>query len=337
MTETIPFDAARLRAWLAECLPEAGGVMRIERIAGGQSNPTYRVGFEAGGRFILRKQPDGALLPSAHAIDREYRVLRALAGSSVPVPEALLYCNERELVGTPFYLMRQVDGRVFHDPALPGLTPPERAAIYESMNDTLARLHAFDWQAAGLAGFGRPGNYFERQIARWSRQYRTPDTPASADIEKLIAWLPAHLPPGEETAIAHGDYRLGNLMIHPAEPRVVAVLDWELATLGHPLADLGYNCMAWFYGQAQDGLAGRDLAALGVPAVEDYAAGYCRRSGRGDGLRPFHLAFAFFRVAVIMAGIAQRAAQGNAAADNAEEMGRQSARFAAIGCTIAGL
>ncbi len=337
MTSAFPFDSGRLRAYLQERLPGADGALHIERIAGGQSNPTYRLGFAAGGRFVLRKQPEGPLLPSAHAIDREYRVLRALAGSRVPVPDALLYCAEREPIGTPFYVMQFVEGRVFHDAALPGLTPAERAALYDSMNDTLARLHAIDWQAAGLADFGRPGNYFERQIARWTKQYRSAGTPPLPEIEKLIAWLPAHIPPGEETAIAHGDFRLGNLMIHPREPRVVAVLDWELATLGHPLADLGYNCMAWHFGAEQQGLAGREAAAPGLPGVDDYAAAYCRRSGRSDGLRPFHLAFSFFRVAVIMAGIARRAAQGNAAADNAADMGRQSARFAAIGCTIAGI
>ena len=338
-TPHLPFAVPPLQAYLRERLAAAGGALQIEAVAGGQSNPTFFLSFAEGGRYVLRKQPGGSLLPSAHAIDREYRVLAALAGSDVPVPPVLLYCAERELIGTPFYIMQRLDGRVFHDASLPGLQPAERQAIFASMNDTLVRLHRIDVDAVGLSDYGKPGNYFARQIQRWSKQFHSSGGGAgSAAIEKLIAWLPAHIPPGDETRIAHGDYRLGNLLIHAREPRVIAVLDWELSTLGHPLADLGYNCMVW-HARPQDyqGIAGLDLDALGIPGVDAYAATYCRAAGRSDALQAFHVVFALFRVAVIMAGIVSRAAQGNAAAANAAEMDRHCLSFAAKGCQLAGI
>ena len=240
----LDFDPDRLAGYLDARLPGLGGAMAVEPIAGGQSNPTFRLRF-AGRDLILRKQPAGELLPSAHAVDREFRVQKALAGSGVPVPRMEHFCDDRAVIGTLFYVMEALDGRVLHDPALPGLEPAERAAVYDSMNEVLARLHGVDWQAIGLEGFGRPGSYFARQINRWTRQWHASKTREIPEIERLIAWLPEHVPAGDETTIVHGDYRLGNLMLHPREPRVIALLDWELSTLGHPLADLAYNCVLY--------------------------------------------------------------------------------------------
>jgi aminoglycoside phosphotransferase (APT) family kinase protein len=335
---SLPFDSNRLKDYLRPRLPGAGGEMRLSAISGGQSNPTYAVTFADGGDFVLRKQPPGEFLPSAHAVDREFRILTALGATDVPVPKAVLFCEDRGIVGTPFYVMERLNGRVFHQSELPGCTPEERAAIYDSMNETLVRLHRVDWQALGLADYGKPGNYFSRQVARWVRQYQTSKTHDIPDIERLAAWLPENIPPGDEATIAHGDYRLGNLMFHPTEPRVIAVLDWELSTLGHPLADLGYNCMIWLSPPSHcDGIMGLDLEALGIPSLEDYAAAYCRRAGRSDGLRPFHVAFSLFRFALILEVIAARAAQGIATAANAREVGALSIAYAAQACAVAGL
>jgi aminoglycoside phosphotransferase (APT) family kinase protein len=330
------FDASRLDAFLRAALPGLAGPMRLARIGGGQSNPTFVVDYDDRS-LVLRKQPPGELLPSAHAVDREFRVLRALADTDVPVPRVHCLCVDRDVVGTPFYVMDKVDGRVFATHALPGVAPGERAAMYASMARTLAALHRVDPAAVGLTDYGRPGNYFARQIARWSKQWaasRTRDNPA---LDKLIAWLPAHIPEGDETGICHGDYRIGNLMFHPAEPRVVAVLDWELSTLGHPLADLGFNAMAWEtrpdeYG----GLRGLDLVDLGIPSLHDYIATYLAASGRRDAIAPFHVAFALFRFAVIFEGIAARAAAGNAASDDAADAGKLGPAFARRAVEIAG-
>lgn len=322
------FDAGRLDAFLRGALPGLAGEMRLSRIGGGQSNPTFFVDY-ADRSLVLRKQPPGELLPSAHAIDREYRVMRALASTPVPVPRVVLFHAERDVVGTPFYLMEKLEGRVFATHALPGLAPAERTAMYRSMAETLAALHRVDPAAVGLADYGKPGNYFARQVSRWSKQWEASRTRANPALDRLIAWLPSHIPEGDETAICHGDFRIGNLMFDPVAPRVVGVLDWELSTLGHPLADVGFNAMAWHtrpdeYG----GLRGLDLAALGIPALEDYVAHYLRAAGRADGIAPFHVAFALFRFAVIFEGIAARAAAGNAASDDAAETGKLASAFA---------
>jgi len=322
------FDATRLDAFLRGAVPGLGGTMRMRRIGGGQSNPTFLVDYDARS-LVLRKQPPGELLPSAHAVDREYRVMRALAASDVPVPRTVLFHADRDIVGTPFYLMEKVAGRVFAAHALPGIAPAERRAMYAAMAHTLAALHRVDPAAVGLADYGRPGNFFARQIARWSKQWaasRTRDNPA---LDRLIAWLPGHIPAGDESTICHGDYRIGNLMFHPVEPRIVAVLDWELSTLGHPLADVGFNAMAWHtrpdeYG----GLRGLDLAALGIPPLDDHVDAYVHAAGRRDGIAPFHVAFALFRFAVIFEGIAARAAAGNAASDDAADAGKLGPAFA---------
>ena len=303
--------------------------MSAARIGGGQSNPTYwlRFGERA---VVLRKQPAGELLPSAHAVDREHRVMAALAATGVPVPRMLHVCADRSVIGTLFYVMEALDGRVIHDSSIPGVAPAERAAMYDSMNDVLARLHQVDWQAVGLAGFGRPGNYFARQISRWTRQWQASKTREIPAIDRLIAWLPANLPAGDdETRVVHGDFRLGNLMFHPREPQVIAILDWELSTLGHPLADLAHNCLLWHATRAMYyGVADLDQAALGIPAEEDYVRRYCARTGRQDGITAFHLAFAMFRFAVIFEGIAQRARIGTAAAADAAQVGRLSVAYA---------
>jgi aminoglycoside phosphotransferase (APT) family kinase protein len=325
MTDFVP---APLAAYLKPRLPGADGALQVERIAGGQSNPTYWLKYPDV-TYVLRKQPPGPLLPSAHDMGREYRILSALAGTEVPVPRPYLYCNDAALIGTTFYVMEAVPGRVFPDAALPGLAPAERTAIYAAMSLTLARLHGVDWHALGLADYGRAGGYFGRQVTRWTKQWQASKTRSIPEIDHLAAWLPARLPADGETAIAHGDYRLGNLIYHPLEPRVVAVVDWELSTLGHPLADLAYNCLSYHATPAEyGGLLGLDLAALGIPTEAEFVADYCRQAGRGNDLQPFHLVFALFRFAVILEGVAARAALGNAAAADAAEVGRLSVNFA---------
>ncbi|HTY65598.1 MAG TPA: phosphotransferase [Alphaproteobacteria bacterium] len=332
------FDEARLATYLREHLPGCQGALTVRQFQGGQSNPTFLI--EAGGRrWVLRKKPPGKLLPSAHMVEREYRVIRALADSSVPVPGARLLCEDAGVIGTPFYVMDHVEGRVFTDPTLPGLTPAARSGIYAAMAETLARLHAVDWRAAGLADYGRPENYVARQIARWSKQYEASKTGEIPAMDRLTEWLPRHIPAREETTLAHGDYRLGNLIFHPSEPRVVAVLDWELSTLGHPLADLGYNCM--LYHLPADlptvrGFGDTDLAALGIPDERQYVAIYARHTGRDPaGDWPFFLAFSLFRYAAIVQGVYARALQGNASSASGEQLGRAAPILAEIGWRIA--
>jgi aminoglycoside phosphotransferase (APT) family kinase protein len=322
------FDQSRLDAFLKVQLPDLSGRPSIERIAGGQSNPTFFVTYP-GRRLVLRKKPGGDVLPSAHAIDREYRVLTALASTDVPIPRALFYEDDPGIIGTPFYVMDRLDGRVVHDAALPGMTPTERRATFHSLAETLARLHAVDWTAAGLAGFGRQGAYFARQIALWTRQHQLSRGNDIPDLEMLIDWLPRNVPRDDLTTIVHGDYRVGNVILHPSEPRIVGVLDWELSTLGHPLADLAHLLIAWHSRPSEyGGLLGLDLAALGIPSEVELAADYYRLCGHAARLEPFHLAFALFRFAVIFEGIAARVRAGNAAADNAAEVGGLSVAFA---------
>lgn len=318
------FAAAPLEAYLRECVPGFAGPLTVRQFRGGQSNPTYHLGTPDR-EYVLRRKPPGKLLPSAHAVDREYRVITALAGTGVPVPATYAYCDDPDVIGTPFYVMEYVRGRVFPDPALPGVTPGERGAMYDSMNEVLARLHTVDWRALGLEDFGKPGNYFARQIHRWTSQYRASETERIEAMEALIAWLPANIPPGDETTLVHGDYRPGNLLFHPREPRVVAVLDWELATLGHPLADLGYNCMPYHMGHEWEGLRDKDLAALGLPTEAEYVAAYCRRTGRPPIPEwNFYIVFAMFRLAAIAQGIMGRVLAGTASDPNARERGARA-------------
>jgi aminoglycoside phosphotransferase (APT) family kinase protein len=331
------FDEAGLRAYLAARLGGIGATIKVRQFAAGQSNPTFLV--ESGARrFVLRKKPPGPLLPSAHLIEREHRILAALKGSAVPVPEVLLLCEDASVIGTPFYVMAYVEGRVVQDPALPGFTPAERAAVYDSMNATLAALHAIDWQALGLGDFGKPAGYIARQVALWTRQYESARREAISAMDDLIRRLPTLIPSGEETAIAHGDFRMGNLILHPSEPRIVAVLDWELSTLGHPLSDLAYNCLAYHLEAGSailPGLVGLDLDALGIPREADYLARYAARRGRAPIERwPFYVAFALFRLASIAQGVYDRALKGNASSENAMAYGAAVPRLAATACRL---
>lgn len=298
--------------------------MRIRQFEGGQSNPTFLIATP-GKNYVLRRKPAGVLLKSAHAVDREYRVTRALFDAGLPVPEPLVLCEDEGVIGTMFYLMRHVPGRSFWDPRMPGLDPSERAAIYDSANETLARLHMVDYSAIGLGDYGRPGNYFARQISRWSRQYEASRTGDQPEMDRLIAWLPDAIPgDGETTTIIHGDYSFHNLLVHPTEPRVVAAIDWELSTLGDPLGDLTYHMMEWFRPEGVDvrgTLRNADLRSLGIPSADDYARRYCERTGlRGDPTHPFYRAFNLFRVAAILQGIAGRARDGVQTAANSAEI-----------------
>ena len=327
----LEFDPARFDAFVRSALPgRAQGAMMLERISGGQSNPTFFVSYpDAGTRLVLRKKPPGPLLPSAHAVEREYRILKALAGSAVPVPPVLLLHEQDDVVGTPFYVMERLEGRVFHDTALPGVPPEERRAMYFAMAETLAALHGFDWQAAGLADFGKPGNYYSRQLTRWGGQWRETKTRDIPAIDRVIDWLGSHLDESAETTIVHGDFRLGNLMFAADAPDVVAVLDWELSTLGHPLSDAAFSCLPWHSTPVMyAGIVGLDREALGIPTQAEYLARYCAAAGRSAGPGRFHIAFSLFRFAVILDGIAARAKAGNAAAENAVAVGAMAESFA---------
>ena len=327
------FNESALRDYLEPLLPTASGPLVVEALTGGQSNPTYRLRW-GGAAYVLRKQPAGELLPSAHAVDREYRVMTALAGSGVPVPRTYAYCDDRSIVGTPFFVMDFADGRQFFDPAVPELPAEQRTALWDDINAVLARLHRVDYAAAGLGDYGKPGNYFERQVARWTRQYRAAETERIPAMDRLIEWLPQHVLASEESAIVHGDFRMDNFIVHRTEPRVIAILDWELSTLGHPLADLAYQAMAWRVTFAQfRGMAGNDFHALGLPTEAEYVASYCRRTGR-DPIDPmaweFCVAFSMFRLAAILQGITKRAQQGNSADAHAAEVGARSRTIAEV-------
>lgn len=323
----IDFESIALAGFLNGRFGEAP--LAVSRIGGGQSNPTYFVGHGAR-RLVLRKQPSGPILRGAHAIDREYRVLEALAPTAVPVPRVVLFHADPEPLGTPFYLMERLDGRVFHDCALPGLAPTERRGLYFGMAEALAKLHAVRPDDVGLGDFGRPGNYFERQIARWTKQLRESPGEPIAQLESVADWLPAHLPPDDgHVSIAHGDFRLGNLLFHPTKPEVIGILDWELATLGHPLADLGYCAMPWHTSPDEyGGIFGLDHAALGIPTEAEFLAHYYAHAVPTAPLARFHLVFALFRFAVIFVGIADRVRAGSAAAANAAEFAPLARRFA---------
>ena len=314
-------DEARLADYLAAAIPGFAGPLLVRQFQGGQSNPTFHL-HTPGGEYVLRKKPPGTLLPSAHAVDREYRVQAALAGSDVPVAPVRLLCTDAAVIGTMFYVMDYLPGRVFADRTLAGVPADHRAAMYDDMNRVLAALHQVDWQAAGLAGFGRPQAYLARQTDRWTKQYIAAGTGEVPEMDRLIAWLPAHLPAVDETAIAHGDFRLGNLIFHPTQPRVLAVLDWELATLGHPLADLAYNCIPWRLPVAMEGLVGAD--APGIPSEAEYVAAYCQRTGRaGVPELDVFVVFSLFRWAAIAAGVYRRALDGNAADAGALRIGEK--------------
>jgi aminoglycoside phosphotransferase (APT) family kinase protein len=324
------FDVERLAAWMRDHVDPATQALEVVQFKGGQSNPTYLLTSGAR-RYALRRKPPGKLLPSAHAVDREYRVMTALARTDVPVPKTYALCEDAEVIGTAFFLMDYVEGRVLWDPTLPGLTNAQRAAHYDELNRVIAALHKVDVAAVGLGDYGKPGNFLARQIDRWSRQYRASETERIESMDHLIEWLPANVPPGEETSIVHGDYRIDNTIFHPGEPRILAVLDWELSTLGHPLSDFAYHCMTWRMpeGAHGRGLAGVDVAALGIPTEREYIDKYCERTGRG-GIAHFeyYLAFNMFRLAAILQGVMARALQGNAASADALDAGRRTRAIA---------
>ena len=310
--------------------------VHLTPLTGGQSNPTYVV---AAGKssFVLRTKPAGELVASAHAIDREYRVMKALQGSAVPVPRMLAYCEDVSILGKPFYLMEYVQGRVFMEQSLPGLSLQERGAIYDEMNRVIARLHGVDYEAAGLTGFGKPGNYFARQIARWTRQLTNSRLPIAPAMRALMEWLPEHIPVGDETTLVHGDFRLDNLIFHPTQPRILAVLDWELSTLGNPLADFSYQCMAWHIPAALwRGVGGLDLKTLGIPHETAYVRSYESRTGRVAGEHwGFYIAYNLFRMSAILHGIGERALGGSAASADAIETARKAGPLAEIGWACA--
>ncbi|MBK8768337.1 MAG: phosphotransferase [Burkholderiaceae bacterium] len=325
-------DLPRLADYLRTAGLNGGDNVSASALSGGQSNPTFCV--QAGGaRYVLRKKPPGNLLPGAHAIDREYRVMQALAGTLVPVPRMLAYCDDAEVIGSPFYLMEYIDGRILVDQSLPGTQPAERTAIYCEMNRVIAALHGIDIDASGLQTFGKPGNYFSRQIGRWSKQCRESTVPVNDSMKQLMDWLPDHIPPGDETALVHGDYRLDNLVFHRTKPRVIGVLDWELSTLGHPLADFAYQCMSWHIpAELWRGIGGLDLAALGIPDERSYLVMYAKATGRQPAEHwDFYLAYNLFRMAAILHGIAQRAADGTANSPDAVETGAKAGPLADIG------
>ena len=324
------FDVGRLARFMRAQVPGYSGELQVEQFKGGQSNPTFRL--SAGGKhYVMRRKPPGVLLPSAHAVEREFRVIRALAASDVPVPRAYALCEDPATIGTAFYIMDCVDGRVLWDPTLPGMTPAQRTAHFDELNRVIAALHCVDPQAVGLGDYGKPGNYIERQVGRWSKQYRAAETETIEAANQLMAWLPRHIPTGDEIGIVHGDYRFDNVIFHPTEPRILAVLDWELSTLGHPMVDFAYHCMTWHMGGgASRGLAGLDLPGLGIPTEPQYLQTYLKRVGRGHAKTvsesdwTYYMVFNMFRLASILQGIMARALQGNAANATALEAGKRA-------------
>ncbi len=323
VVERLRFDQKKLEAYMEEHVEGFRSPLEVKQFKGGQSNPTYRLASPSG-RYVLRRKPPGALLPSAHAVDREYRVMTALHPTGFPVPKTFALSMDESVVGTPFFIMEMVEGRIFWEGALPDLAPKERGEIYDAMNETIAALHQTDYEAIGLGDFGKPGNYFARQIARWSKQYLASETQKIPEMNKLIEWLPQNIPDGDETSIVHGDYRLDNMILHPAKPEVLAILDWELSTLGHPLGDFTYHLMQWHLpsdtGTTAASLIDADLKALGIPSAEDYIAAYCRRTGRERIENvDFYFAYNFFRLAGILQGIVGRVRDGTAASEHAEE------------------
>ncbi|MEQ8434163.1 MAG: phosphotransferase [Oceanicaulis sp.] len=322
VADALKFDEAALEAWMASHVDGFEGPLKIEQFKGGQSNPTYKLEAKSG-RYVLRRKPPGKLLPSAHAVDREFKVMAALGAQGFPAPKMHGLCEDESVLGTAFYVMDFVEGRIFWDPYLPDLAPGDRAAIYDASNATLAQLHAIDYEKAGLGDYGKPGNYFDRQIGRWTKQYKAAETHEIKAMDRLIEWLPAHAPQQQRTSVVHGDFRLDNMIFHPTEPRVIAVLDWELSTLGDPLADFTYQLMQWRTPKdIRSGFLGVDLKALGIPTEDEYVEAYCRRTGR-DGIPKldFYIAYNIFRLAGIAQGVYARSVQGNASNERAKELG----------------
>ena len=326
-------DVASLEKFLGFRIPV------IEQFKGGQSNPTYRLTAANGRKYVLRRKPPGKLLPSAHAVDREYRVISALHGAGFPVAKSVVLCEDDGVIGTAFYVMEFVDGRVLWDQSLPGMTPRERFEIWDELNRVISLLHTLDYKALGLETFGKPGSYIERQVGRWSKQYQASETEPIEAMNNLIAWLPKNIPPETGTTVVHGDYRLDNTIFHPSEPRILAVLDWELSTLGDPLADFAYHCMGFHIPPDKfRGIAGLDLFSLGIPTEKEYVARYCERTGRG-AIDPaqwdFYMAYNLFRMAGILQGIAKRVEAGTASSAQARQSAAGARPLAEMGWRIA--
>ncbi|MEH6590930.1 MAG: phosphotransferase family protein [Halioglobus sp.] len=335
---TQELNISDLQNYLSGKIPGLSGQLSAEKFPGGQSNPTFKL--TAGDQhYVLRRKPEGELLKSAHAVDREFRVISALQDTDVPVPRTYTLCEDDSIIGSMFYVMEYMEGRILWDPTLPdSASNEERAAIYDSMNKTMAALHNVDVDAVGLTDYGRPGNYFERQLGRWSKQYRASETEHMPAMETLMEWLAANMPADDGSiSLVHGDYRLDNMMFHPSKPEVIALLDWELSTLGHPLADLANQCMAWMLPSdgSIKGLAGQDRAALGIPTDEQYIAKYCERTGR-DGITNwnFYLVFSLFRLAAILQGIKKRAQIGTASSAEAQSRGNMVQPLAELGVQL---
>jgi len=326
------FDEASLARWMADHVPGFEGPLTVEQFKGGQSNPTYKL-VTPGRAYVLRRKPPGQLLKGAHAVEREAKVLTGLEKAGFPVAHVHALCTDDDVIGTWFYIMDMVDGRVFWDATLPDIAAADRPAYFDAINASMAALHQVDYEAVGLGDYGRPGNYFERQIGRWSKQYAEDiEAGRDPDMDRVIDWLQANIPPGDETAIVHGDFRIDNMIFHPTEPRVLAVLDWELSTLGHPLADFAYNAMMYHMPpHIVAGLAGADLKALNIPDEESYIAAYCARTGRGSipNYR-FYTAFNFFRMAAIFHGIKGRVIRGTASSAQAAERAKMFPELARI-------
>lgn len=346
VSEQHAFDTAALSTWLAQHMEGFAGPLTVEMFKGGQSNPTYKL-ITPTTSYVMRAKPGpvAKLLPSAHAIEREFAVMSGLYGTDVPVPRMFVLCEDESVIGRAFYVMECMQGRVLWDQSLPGMSPAERGAIYDEMNRVIAALHTVKFADRGLASYGKPGNYFDRQIGRWSKQYVASVTQPIPEMDKLMEWLPAHIPAGardeSQVSIVHGDYRLDNLMFHPTEPRVIAVLDWELSTLGHPLADFSYHCMSWHIPATMGrGIAGQDLAALGIPSEDSYIRLYCERTGIAtrEALRAdwnFYLAYNMFRIAAILQGIAKRVEAGTASSAQAKASGDTARPMAELAWSFA--
>ncbi|NMM38070.1 MAG: phosphotransferase family protein [Glaciimonas sp.] len=335
VSERQKFDSDALADYMRQHVAGFSGSLAVEQFKGGQSNPTFKL--TAGGqRYVLRTKPGPAakLLPSAHAIEREFRVMDALHKAGFPAAQQYALCIDEAVIGRSFYIMEFVDGRILWDQSLPGMDQAERSAIYDEMNRVIAQLHCIDYAAIGLADYGKPGNYFARQIDRWTKQYRASETEKIDAMDHLIAWLPNNIPAGDDTSIVHGDYRMDNMIFHPTEPRILALLDWELSTLGHPLADFSYNLMSWHIAPGQfRGIGGLDHKSLGIPSEDDYIAQYCARTGktiRKEDIS-FYLAYNMFRLAGILQGIMKRVVDGTAASEQALKAGKAARPLAEMG------
>jgi aminoglycoside phosphotransferase (APT) family kinase protein len=322
VVERYRFDEKKLETYLAERIPGFQTPMEVRQFKGGQSNPTYQI-VTPNRKYVLRRKPPGKLLPSAHAVDREYRIIAALHPTGFPVAKPYLLCEDESIIGTMFYVMDCVEGRIYWGPLLPDQTPKQRHDIYDAMNETFAKLHNMDWEKLGLQDYGKPGNYVGRQVARWTKQYKASETERIDEMEKLIEWLPQHLPTDARDSIVHGDYRLDNMILHPTEPKVIAVLDWELCTIGDPMADFTYHLMQWqMPGGVSSGgsLLGVDFAAMGIPPIDEYTAMYCKRTNRETVPNmDYYAAYNFFRLAGILQGIVGRVRDGTAANANAAQ------------------